>query len=153
MVLESKPAPMMLMYAGGIAVGALIMYLARDYSSARSNEFAGFLLGCMVLGLSLVALVLGESRRVELDEAGRRVILDVCWRWGRRKRLVIPFADIRDFGIGALGSATDGSRYYDIVVNHRDGREIHLFGGCAFEGRLDRDRIEGLRDTFSRAVQ
>jgi len=34
----------------------------------------------------------------------------------------------------------------------RDGRELHLFGGCVFEGRMDRDRVEALRETFREAL-
>ena len=152
MILESRKAPMQAMYVAGAAVGLLLMYLARGWASVRSNEFAGFALGCLIFGVSLAALVVGESRRVELDEAGRRVVLDVTRRWGRGRRIVIHAAEIRDLSVGALGDRSDGSRYYDLVVHHRDGREIHLFGGCVFEGRMDRDWVEGLRETFRRVL-
>lgn len=152
MVLESKPAPMLAMYVGGSLAGALLMYLARGFTSIRSNEFAGFLLGCLLLGLSAAALLVGEGRRVELDEAGRRVILEITRRWGARRRIEIQAAGIRDIAIGALGERSGGSRYYDLVVMMRDGRELHLFGGCVFEGRMDRDRVEALRETFREAL-
>ena len=151
MILESRKAPMQVMYVAGAAVGLLLMYLARDFAWTRSNALAGFLLGCLVFGLSAVAMVLGESRRVELDEAGRRILLDVNWRWGG-KRLVLPFADLTDITVGRMGDTSDGSVYYDLVVHHRDGREIHLFGGCVFEGRMDRAWIEDLRERFRAAL-
>jgi len=148
MVLESKPAPMLAMYVGGSAAGLLLMYLARNFTFARSNELAGFLLGCLILGLSVAALLVGEGRRVELDEGGRRVILDITRRWGARRRIEIQAAGIQDIAIGALGDRSDGTRYYDLVVKRRDGGELYLFGGCVFEGRMDRDQMEGLRQHF-----
>ncbi len=152
MTLESKPAPMRMLCLGGIAGGSLLMYAARGFSTARANELAGFLLGSLILGLSLLALVVGESRRVELDEEGRRVLLDVIRRWGGRKRIEIPFADIEAIDLGAQGKPSAGTRYYDLIVRRRDGREVYLFGGCVFEGRMSREWIEGLRNRFLQAL-
>jgi hypothetical protein len=152
MTLESKAAPMAALYVAGLAVGLLLMYLARDFTLARSNTLAGFLLGALIAGLSLAAMVVGESRRVELDVPGRRIVLEITRRWGGAKVLVFPFADIQEITIGRMGSRSEGSVYYDLVVRRRDGREVYLFGGCVFEGRMSREWIEDLRATFTRAL-
>ncbi len=144
MVLESQRAPMTLLQLAALAVGALLLVLGRPQGTwPPTPGTAGFLLGALVFGLGAVALVLGEARRVEVGPAGVRLV--VTWRGGRVRRVDIPVADIRDLALSGLGDATDGTRAYDLVVLCRDGREVHLFGGCAFEGRLDRDRLEGLR--------
>ena len=153
MILESRKLPMLLLHLIGAAAGLALMYLARGFTwGVRSNEFAGFLLGCLILGISLAAMAVGESRRVELDEAGQQVILEVTSRFGR-KRLVFPFADIQDIHLGRQGAASEGSVYYDLVLQGRDGRETHLFGGCVFEGRMSRDWVEGLRGRFLGALR
>jgi len=152
MKLESKPAAMQAMYAVTIAVGLLLMWLARDFSHAGTNVTAGFLLGCMLFGLGVLALVVGESRTIELDEQRRRIVLEVRRRVGGSRRVEIPFAEIRELGIGLQGRPSSGTRYYDLVVRLRSGKDIHLFGGCVFEGRMSRQWIDGLKARFEKAI-
>jgi hypothetical protein len=152
MRLESKPAANLGLYIAAIALGLLIMWLARDFSHAGTNVKAGFLLGCMLFGLGAIALVVAESRTVELDERRRMIILAVSRRVGGNRRIEIPFSDIRGISIGLQGNRTDGSRYYDLVVRLGSGKEICLFGGCVFEGRMSREWIANLRARFEEAV-
>ncbi|HLO68712.1 MAG TPA: hypothetical protein VK188_16930 [Holophaga sp.] len=144
MVLQSQRLPMSLLQVAGILMGLLLMLLTRHRVGwSFTNEMAGFLLGLLILVLSAAALAVGERRRVEIGREGIR--LEVAWRWGRTRVVRIPAAEIRDIALSALGSASDGTRSWDLVVMGRDGRETHLLGGCAFEGRLDRDRMDLLR--------
>lgn len=152
MKLESKPAAMLALYIAVVAVGLLLMWLARGFSHGGSNVMAGFLLGCMLAGLGALAMLVGESRTIELDERRRRIVLDVRRRVGGNRRIEIPFGDIREFAVGMQGKASSGTRYYDLVVRLKNGKEMHLFGGCVFEGRMDRGWIDGLRVRFERAV-
>ena len=152
MRLESKPAANMLMYVVMIILGLLLMYLARDFSHGGSNVLCGFLLGCLLAAVGIMALVVGESRTIELDERQKRIVLDVRRRVGAGRQIIIPFSDIKGFGIGTQGKASSGSRFYDVVVRLNSGREIYLFGGCVFEGRMSRERVEGLRHSLQQAV-
>jgi hypothetical protein len=152
MRLESKAEPALAMYLAAIAVGALLMIGFRDFSQAGTNALAGFLLGCMLAGLGAAALIVGESRSVELDGERRRIVLEVKRRLGGNRRIVIRFAEVRGFGIGLQGKLSSGTRYYDLIVRTTDGRELALFGGCVFEGRMDRAWIDGLRREFEAAV-
>lgn len=151
MKLESKPASNMLMYVVITAVGALLMYLARDFRHGDSNVLCGFLLGCLLAVVGIMAMVVGETRTVELDERHRRIVLDVRRRLGGNRQLVIPLHDIASFSIGAQGRASSGTRHYDVVVQLNSGREIYLFGGCVFEGRMSRQWVEGIRQRFEEA--
>jgi hypothetical protein len=151
MKLESKPAANMLLYVVTIAIGLLLMYLARDFRSGGTNVLCGFLLGCMLAGLGMLGVAVGESRTVELDERRKSIVLDVRRRVGSRQ-IIIPFSDIKGFGIGLQGKASAGTRYYDVVVRLNSGKEIHLFGGCVFEGRMSRDWAEGIRSRFEQAA-
>lgn len=145
MVLESQRVPMNLLQVAGMLMGLLLMGLTRHRVAwSLTNEMAGFLLGLLVFVLSAAALAVGESRRVEIDGEGIR--LEVAWRWGRTRVVRIPAAEIRDIALSALGSRSGGTRSWDLVVMRRDGREIHLLGGCAFEGRLDRERMDQVRE-------
>jgi hypothetical protein len=152
MKLESKPDATLAMYVAIIVVGSLLMWLARDFSQAGSNVMAGFLLGCMLFGLGVLALIIGESRTVQLDEQQKRIVLEVRRRIGPSKRIELPFSDIRELGIGVQGKPSSGTRYYDLIVRMRSGKEIYLFGGCVFEGRMSRQWIDDLRARFERAV-
>lgn len=152
MKLESKPAANLWLYLVTIVLGLLLMWLARDFGHAGTNEKAGFLLGCMLFGLGAVALVIGESRTVEVDERRKMILLDIRGRIGGDRRIEIPFSDIKEFSIGLQGNRTDGSRYYDLVVRLGSGKEVCLFGGCVFEGRMSRAWIEDLRSRFEEAT-
>jgi hypothetical protein len=152
MKLESKPAAMLVLYIVSISVGLLLMWLARDFSRAGGNVIAAFLLGCMLSGLGLLALLVGESRTIELDERRRRIVLDVRRRVGAGRRIEIPFSDIREFVIGLQGKASAGTRYYDLMVRLHSGTELYLFGGCVFEGRMSRQWIDDLKERFEKAV-
>ncbi|MDA8428384.1 MAG: hypothetical protein M0T70_03920 [Geobacteraceae bacterium] len=148
MKLESKPAANMLLYVVIIVIGFLLMYLARDFSHAGTNVLCGFLLGGMLSGIGIMAMVAGESRTVELDERRDRIVLDVRRRFGGGRQIIIPFSDIKGFGIGVQGKDSAGSRFYDVVVRLNNGKEIYLFGGCVFEGRMSREWVEGIRGKF-----
>ena len=152
MRLESKPAANMLLYVVTIVAGLLLMYLARDFGHGGSNVLCGFLLGCLLAAVGIMAMVVGESRTIELDEQRSRIVLDVRRRVGGGRQIIIPFGDIKGFGIGMQGKASAGSRFYDVVVRLNSGREIYLFGGCVFDGRMNRERVEGIRQTLEQAV-
>lgn len=151
MKLESKPATNMLLYVVSAAVGATLMVLARDLRHGGTHVLGGFLLGALLALLGILGMLIGESRAVELDSRRRRIVLDVRRRIGSQQ-VIIPFAEIAGFAIGLQGKASAGTRYYDLVVRRLDGSELHLFGGCAFDGRMSREWIEGIRESFEREV-
>ncbi len=152
MKLESKPAGNMVLYIVVSGAGFLLMYLARGFSHGDSNVLCGFLLGCMLAGVGLMAMAVGEARTVELDERQQRIVLEIRRRVGGTRQFVIPFREISSFGIGMMGKASAGSRYYDVVVRLGNGKEIYLFGGCVFEGRMSREWAEGIRQHFEEAL-
>jgi hypothetical protein len=152
MKLESKPAANMLLYVVVTAVGLLLMYLARDFGHGDNNVLCGFLLGCMLAGVGIMAMAVGESRTVELDERQQRIVLEIRRRIGGSRRFDIRFSDISGFNIGMMGKGSSGTRHYDIVVMLGCGKEIYLFGGCVFEGRMSREWIEGIRQRFVQAL-
>ena len=152
MKLESKPAVNMLLYIVVTGVGLLLMYLTRDFRHGDSNVLCGFLLGCMLAGVGIMAMAVGEGRTVELDERQQRIVLVIRRRIGGSRRFDIPFCDISGFDIGMMGKGSSGTRHYDIVVRLGSGKEIYLFGGCVFEGRMNREWVEGIRQRFEQAL-
>jgi hypothetical protein len=152
MKLESQPAKNSLLYCVTILVGFTLLFLTRDFSHAGTNVLAGFLLGCLLSGLGLLGMLIGEARTVLLDERKNQIVLDVRRRFGGNRQINIPFREIRTVGVGMQGKATSGSRFYDLVVTLTNGKEIYLFGGCVFEGRMNREWIEALRSRFEKAV-
>lgn len=152
MRLESKPVANQLLYVLIVAVGALLMFLARDFRQGGSNVLCGFLLGGLLFVVGLLALIIAESRIVELDEQRNRIMLDIKRRIGGSRQVIIPFSEILEIGILMQGKASAGSRFYDVQVKCKGGRNITLFGGCVFEGRMSREWAEGIRHTLETAV-
>jgi hypothetical protein len=150
--LESKAGQTLLLAVVSAAAGLLLMYLARDYGSIRSNEGAGFLLGAMLFLIGAAGVAIRERRRVVLDEERRQIVLEITRSLGGNQRIVISFERVAGIGVALQGDRSSGSRYYDLIVQTRRGEEIHLFGGCAFEGRMDRVRMDELRRRFEQAV-
>ena len=152
MVLQSKPGRTLLLAAVCTTLGLVLLVGFRDYPRWDSNAFAGFMLGAMLFGLGVAGLAIRETRRIELDDGRRQIVLEVTRRLGANRRIVIPFAQITGFGIDLQGKPAAGTRYYDLTVQTSDGREIHLMGGCVFDGRMDRAWIDDLRRRFELAV-
>lgn len=152
MKLESQTAANTLLYITTIIIGLILMMLTRDFSHSDSNALAGFLLGCMLFGLGVLGMLIGETRTIELDERRKRIVLNVRRKVGGSKQLIILFDDIGGFGIGAQGKFSSGTRFYDLIVRLKSGKEIYLFGGCVFEGRMSREQIEGMKSFFEKTV-
>lgn len=152
MKLESQPTSNTMLYLITIVVGALLMFLARDFQHGGSNQLSGFLLGSMLVVLGGLGFVIAETRTIELDERRKRIVLDVQRRIGGNRHISIPFSEIRAFGVGMQGKMTSGTRYYDLVVHLKSGKEVYLMGGCVFEGRMNRDWIDSLRLHFENAA-
>lgn len=111
--LESQPASNTLLYVVTIIVGLVLMFLARDFSHAGTNVLSG-LLACMLFGLGVLGMLIGETRSVELDERRKRIVLDVRRRVGGSRQVVIPFGEIRSLGIGMQGKASSVKRDFTI---------------------------------------
>ena len=152
MVLQSKAGQTLLLAALCAIVGLVLLVGFRDYAQVNSNQFAGFMLGMLLFCLGVAGLAVRESRRIELDKGRRELILEVTRRMGGNRRIVVPFAQIEGFGIGLQGKPGSATRYYDLTVKTRNGEEIHLMGGCVFEGRMDRAWIDNLRRQFEQAI-
>lgn len=146
MQLRSQPRRNVAMGGASVAVGALLVYLGRHH--ADTNAWAGFLLGWLMLLLGLAGLLVHETRQIELDPRRRLLVLDVQRRLGGNRRVVIPFAHIDSIDVSVFGSRDEGSVYYDLVVRTQEGKNVYLMGGCVFEGRMNRDHMERLRDQF-----
>lgn len=142
LVLKSNKTAGVVLWLAGLAAGALLVKFSAGLSDR--NASAGFMLGVLILGISLLALLMGESRVVTVSPKNRCVRLEIRHRWGTRL-LETPFSEVERIGLIRQGSASNGSVYYDLALLLKDGTERHLFGGSAFEGRMNRARIDGLR--------
>jgi hypothetical protein len=150
--LQSKPELNLLMSIGVLLMGAPLFWLGRTYTGYGDNRFAAFALGCLLLILGLMALVMGETRSIELDVERKRIVLDIKRRIGGCRQVVIPFQAIEKFTILRMGTSSNLSVYYDLGVVQRSGKTVYLFGGCAFDGRMSSEWIEGLRIQFEQVV-
>lgn len=146
MVLKSKPNANLLLNLVSILAGATLVYLGHDYGAIGSNRFYGFLLGLFIVGLGIAGLLVGERRRITVDEQKREVRLDICRQLISPKTIRIPFASIARIYLARNGSASEGSVYYDIALERTHSSDVCLMGGCVFEGRMDRCRMDALRN-------
>lgn len=151
-VLESKPNANLLLNLVCTLAGVALIYLGHDYGTIGSNRFYGLLLGLLIMSLGVAALIIGERRRITVDIAKREIRLDVRRRLASEKSIRIPFASIAQIYLTRNGSASDGSVYYDISLERTYGSDVYLMGGCIFEGRMDRCRMDKLRNELMKIV-
>lgn len=142
LVLKSNATAGTVLGLAGLAAGALLVKLSAGVPDR--NASAAFMLGLLLLGISLLAVLIKESRVVTISPGRRFIRLDIRHRWGART-VKTPFSAIERIGIVRLGSTSNGSVYYDLALIQKDGTELCLFGGCPFEGRMNRSRIEETR--------
>ena len=151
MQLRSQPERNVALGLGCVAIGLLLVYGFRQH--ADRNAWAGWLLGWLLLLPGLAALLIHETREIDLDTRQRLLVLQVHRRVGGDRRLAIPFSEIIGVSVDRFGSRSEGSVYYDLMVRTRSGKDIYLMGGCAFEGRMNRERMEALRAQFEHALR
>jgi hypothetical protein len=152
MKLESRPELNLLMSIAIILLGLPLLWFARDFSGFADNKFAAFVLGGFLLALGVLTLLMGETRSVELDESRRRIALTIKRRIGGSRQVIIPYQEIENFTILRQGKASNFSVYYDIGVVRKNRKVVYLFGGCAFDGRMSREWVDGVRKRFEQAV-
>ena len=146
MILESKPNANLLLNLVSTLAGAALIYMGHDYGTIGSNRFYGLLLGLFIMGLGMAGLLIGERRRITVDAQKREIRLDIWCQLIPPKTVRIPFASIARIYLARNGSTSEGSVYYDIGLERTHGSDLCLMGGCVFEERMDRCRMDALRN-------
>lgn len=152
MVLQSSAQDNLLLYLAGTALGIVLVLAAVDGGIQSSNEFAAVVLGGGIALISLGAMAIMETRRIEIDTEDRVIRLDIERNMGLSKSIVVPFDDITGVKLGRQGSRSGGSIFYDLVIIRRTERDLHLMGGCVFAGRMDRIRMNSFRHQIQEAI-
>lgn len=152
MVLQSCAQDNLLLNLAGTALGAVLVLAAVDGDIQSSNELAAVILGSGIALISLAALAIMETRRIEVDLENRVIRLDIERNMGLSKYIVVPFDDITGVSLGRQGSRSSRSVFYDLVIIRRTQRDLPLMGGCVFVGRMDRIRMNSYRHQILEAI-
>jgi len=141
-----------------LAVGCMVIGLAlavgfrHFHGAASSNALAGFLLGVLLLGIGVAALLANGRQTIVIDPAVRCIIVEETSMLNSTQR-VIPFADITDIHIGYLGTRSNYVTTYYLTLLLRSGEEYPLFAaGYCYAGASDRSVVEGWRQRLQEYV-
>lgn len=131
-------------------VGAVLAWGFRGFPSVRSDAFAGFALGILLLGIG-IAGVLATGRQVVRVDGCTRIIQVADTSLLHRSTRDIPFDDVVDARIGYFGKRSNFVNWYYVVLQLRDGEHYALFGpGRFFDGgssrRAAQARLQALHD-------
>lgn len=139
---RSRPGRQTLLAVVCVAAGILLAFGFRGFHGFGSNEFAGFMLGVLLLAIGAAGLLTGGSQTVVVDPGSRRITVQESGPIPRKK--VIPFGEVTEVHMGYLGKRSNFVTCYFLVLNLRGGGEYPLFSpGRFYEGSSDRSVVEG----------
>ncbi len=147
MTFRDNPGKQVALAIACSAVGlVLIVSLRGAAGQVGTNEFAGFLLGVLLLAIGLVPLVLRGRQTIVIEPRTRQIVVDDTNLLGSRRR-TIPFAEISDIRIGYLGRKSTHVTFYYLLLMLKSGEEYPLFGpGRFYEGSTVRATMEKHRE-------
>ena len=141
--MQSNPVKQDLLSLGSSIVGLALVIGFRHFSTAGSNDKAGFLLGVLLLIIGIAGFLAGGKQTVVIDPDRRSITVEDANRLGTKKSS-IQFADITGVGIGYLGKRSNFVNWYYLQLELRSGEMYSLFPpGRFFEGGSDRSAVEG----------
>ena len=125
----------------GVVIGLLFSIGFRHFDGPGfTNSLAGFLLGLLILIISIAALLMGGKQIITVDARASQIILEGISRFGSKKR-VLFFKEIKKFYVNELGDKEGGSIQYYVVAELKTGERVSLFVGF-FDGRYDKGKME-----------
>lgn len=143
---ESNAGKQAVLALGCIAVGMALVFGFRHFdASGMSNSLAGFLLGLLLLLIGISALLVRGKQTIVVDPRVRRIVVEDANLFGVKK-ILIPFSEIADTGIGYLGKKSAFVTFYYINLRLKSGELYPLFApGRFFDGGSDRSVMESRR--------
>ena len=144
--IDSNPVKQTLLSVVCFIMGILFIVITKDFKiSVWDNNSAGFLLGVMLLIIGVAALLQNNKRLIIVQPSKRQIFVEDNSRFGRKERLIF-FDDIEDAYIDSLGSFSEGSISYDVVLKLKNGKHFPLFRPAVFDGAWDKNVMEARRE-------
>lgn len=133
-------APGCMVIGGILAVG-----FRHFHGPGMTNELAGFLLGLLLLGIGIAAVLLTGQQTIVIDPKPRVISIEETSLFKTTHR-TISFDEIVEIAIGYLGKRSNGVTFYHLILKLRNGKEYPLFAaGYFYAGGSDRSVVEGWR--------
>jgi len=144
-VSRSRPGVQLAVGIGLVAVGSLLIWQTRDFTSGGGNALAGFLLGLLLLVIGAASMLVSGTQTVTVDPRKRLIEIRDSRSIGT-KLTVIAFRQVAGISVGNLGKRSNFTNMYYLVLHLNDGREYPLFApGRFFAGASDCNVVEGWR--------
>lgn len=151
-VSQSSPVKQTVLAAVCAVAGLALMYGFRDFGAVRSDAFAGFLLGVLLLVIAIAGFLMSGRQTVTVDSATRLITVEDS-TYVRHKERLIPFDDITHVGIGFLGKRSNFVTWYYVALKLSSGEEYPLFApGRFFAGGSDRATVVGWQRRLERCL-
>jgi hypothetical protein len=129
-----------------VVVGGILAIGFRHFHGpGMTNALAGFLLGLLLLGIGIAAVLLAGQQTTVVDPHTRTIFIKETSLLKTTQR-TIPFDEIVEIAIGYLGKRSNGVTFYYLILKLRTGKEYPLFAaGYFYDGGSDRSVVEGWR--------
>ena len=140
--IESNPGKQMLLAVAIFFIGLLLIILCRDYGGpGMTNTLAGFLLGWLLFLVGAVNILLNGKQTIIIDPQKRCIAVLDANLFGNKARY-IPFHEIVETRVAAIGKRSSYTMTYYVSLHLRDGKTYPLFFPAYYDGRWDRSVAE-----------
>ncbi len=135
-----------------VLVGFILAVGFRDFDhSSFSNSFAGFLLGVLLILIGTPAFLFTGKETTTIDVKTRQIRI-YSKNSFKENSTVIPFDDIAGMHISHFGKYSSGVVTYYISLELKSGKIIPLFFPAYYEGRWNRNSVEGKLERLQEIV-
>lgn len=148
---ESNSLKQTVATVAALVVGLTLTIGFRDFEGpGLTNSKAGFLLGLLLLAMSIAGLLTASKYVITVDTGTRRIIVERIGRFGRTWR-AIRFNEVEGVYVGQHGDREGGSISYHVLAKLKSG-EVALFTGF-FDGMFSKAAMEARCDRLAECLR
>lgn len=135
---------------GLLLLGFFFLWKTWDVRNVSDNYYAAFLLGWMLFGLGFFSVLFAREQRITIDAIGKKIEIENKTKFSNSVQ-VIRFAEIKEIGIGRIGSHANFTNFYHLRLHLKNGKVIPLFVGM-YEDVMDKDALQNKKDRLEMLI-
>ncbi len=147
---ESKKGREFFMGFGLLLFGCLFLWKTWDVRNMSDNYYAAFLLGWFLFGLGFFSVLFAREQKITINSIERKIEIEDKIRFGSSVK-VIRFTEIKEVGIGRIGSHANFTNFYHLRIHLKNGKVVPLFMGM-YEDVMDRDGLTAKKERLESLV-
>lgn len=135
---------------GLLLLGFFFLWKTWDVRNISDNYYAAFLLGWMLFGLGLFSVLFAREQKITIDAVGKKIEIENKTKFSNSVQ-VIRFAEIKEIGIGRIGSHANFTNFYHLRLHLKNGKVIPLFVGM-YEDVMDRNALQNKKEKLEMLI-